>query len=1309
MSFLSSSSSSSVLRFSTRIALAILIPGAVIAWLLYSASQQQAYVEARNMRWLGQMASQIQNLVRNQNGIVQRSLDSGDNPYAIAEDNVASAKCVAEWKHLSVVDGGEGPKLRFRLEEDAKSECAQSDLTRLVERSVRQGVFDSIVLAQRNGPVLYQSNPDLIRLTNVQFLFAPAPDSKLGLPIFAAEKPADNPDQKPEAAAEKSAPTATMHLTRSIGDRKFSVTVQPLRLLLAGAGAVEAEGDWLLIGLSDGSSSWRRSTPHSLIVILPLILILVLVSWPLPRPWYLPPTEPLRRRDLMLIGICTVVVLVILAMLGLFHSQRTLADARTDQRLQRFTNSIGSNLKYELTLGIRQLQELDTLAATENSKEDLKPKLFESLCPDKIYTRFEYVDWIDPDGIKKVRWTPKAEAARKVKVADRNYFRSVMAKRMLSMPMPDGSKASFAIEQVLSRTTGRFITMVAIESKRPKDTAPVASIGLSLASVLSTSLPRDFGFAIIEPDGKVIFHSEPSRALVENFFEECQDAPELKGAVERRVEAFLDSNYSGSPHRLLVTPIPGLEQMPWTIVAFRSLDPIRVNRLQGLAGAIALFLCYAFVLILISALILFLAPPVRRRVIPRSIFDLRWWSRGTSSYPAVAVAGFVLLVIFWRAIHRLNGPDLFYVAVGTALSFLVISSIGLRRPRGTFGSRSVVGWLGGVAAVLVVFALLLGDWTMAILAPAITLAAGYGFSHPWQAAAPTLSRRLQLAGWMAWTAQIALCLIIGPAFAVGQCAWAYESGLYVRDLQWNLQRSEASRRRELVQEITGLPGVKQCDRLRQRLLGAVGLNGKGACPPLYFYGEPGFRTLIWPPQASATDPASPCPLGGEKGCAAGSVSPEPPCSARAAEAVRPGPFDAQSQSPWKRLEAGLPAFVLASVEVPFNGLQRGFSMRLSEMRPAGRLWDWHETGAGRSHYLWLSYGENVVARSSPPSFIPLDLFSPARWRAGDVVELWVAFQFWAGLVIVLAILLWWVIKLLSRVLLLNVRPEQTLKIFDERADAATPRLFLLAPPGGAAGALPPWAADFHLIDFATLPVPAAGGATPELPDGNLFFHHLESRFGDEASRLARLDLLEAAMRVGHRRIFVVSTIDPVYYLRTGAAGSLGQQATPPELARWRRVMSYFPPRVLPPAARPAFVDYSSIWESCSYQEKLVLSQLAEHRLINPTAGSIAHALLTRSLIRRRPSLRFDFCSTAFQNFVRAMEMHPEASESGLPAKRAGLPPYAIALVLFGVIMFFSQEEITSRLIGFLTTLTGGFEAIRRQIGAAGGDASKEKK
>jgi len=72
-------------------------------------------------------------------------------------------------------------------------------------------------------------------------------------------------------------------------------------------------------------------------------------------------------------------------------------------------------------------------------------------------------------------------------------------------------------------------------------------------------------------------------------------------------------------------------------------------------------------------------------------------------------------------------------------------------------------------------------------------------------------------------------------------------------------------------------------------------------------------------------------------------------------------------------------------------------------------------------------------------------------------------------------------------------------------------------------------------------------------------------------------------------------------------------------------------------------------------------------------------------------------------------MKPYELEGGPATGVTRLPPYAIALVLLGIVLFFSQEEITSRLIGFLTTLTGGFEAIRRQFAGSADSASKAKK
>jgi hypothetical protein len=135
-------------------------------------------------------------------------------------------------------------------------------------------------------------------------------------------------------------------------------------------------------------------------------------------------------------------------------------------------------------------------------------------------------------------------------------------------------------------------------------------------------------------------------------------------------------------------------------------------------------------------------------------------------------------------------------------------------------------------------------------------------------------------------------------------------------------------------------------------------------------------------------------------------------------------------------------------------------------------------------------------------------------------------------------------------------------------------------------------------------------------------------------------------------------------------------------------------------------DLSAIWDSCSEQEKAVLIHLCDHKLINPMAKPLADALMLRGIIRRKTNLRFDFTRPAFERFVSDAESLPESQALVATSRPKGLSPWAIALIMLGVILFFSQEEITSRLIGFLTTVTGGFEALRRQFSASntpGGD------
>jgi cobalamin synthase len=53
--------------------------------------------------------------------------------------------------------------------------------------------------------------------------------------------------------------------------------------------------------------------------------------------------------------------------------------------------------------------------------------------------------------------------------------------------------------------------------------------------------------------------------------------------------------------------------------------------------------------------------------------------------------------------------------------------------------------------------------------------------------------------------------------------------------------------------------------------------------------------------------------------------------------------------------------------------------------------------------------------------------------------------------------------------------------------------------------------------------------------------------------------------------------------------------------------------------------------------------------------------------------------------------------------------YAIPILVTALVLFLSEEELTTRLIAFVTSVTAGFETIRKQLASFGGSTGETKK
>ena len=75
-------------------------------------------------------------------------------------------------------------------------------------------------------------------------------------------------------------------------------------------------------------------------------------------------------------------------------------------------------------------------------------------------------------------------------------------------------------------------------------------------------VPPGFGFVIVAPSGRVLFHSEEALSLEENFFEEVGDPQQVRERARSARLTRWTGDYHGRPHRFRMQPVQTLENSP---------------------------------------------------------------------------------------------------------------------------------------------------------------------------------------------------------------------------------------------------------------------------------------------------------------------------------------------------------------------------------------------------------------------------------------------------------------------------------------------------------------------------------------------------------------------------------------------------------------------------------------------------------------------------------------------------------------------------------------------------------------------------
>lgn len=396
----------------------------------------------------------------------------------------------------------------------------------------------------------------------------------------------------------------------SLGPADYKLFVQPVQLPLLQAGGKNQDSlRWLACGLVENFhfQQQRLAISYNVLFGFGFITVLVAVSWSFLKLLFIGPKDRFRAFDGYMLGMSAFMIAALLTLAAAFTYSYNATLNAGEAALEQFAGSIQRNFYSELEDALLQIDTLNykldsnTIAAAQEVRERNLDKLaFRSsivsadglITTQSFYPYLNTVFWVNEQGRQQIKWTARSSVTNRIDVSDRAYFSRLKQGRHYNY-----KQHQFWIDPVTSKTTG---TPTVVISKRTNRIDPnstwVSAIDTRLLSLMQPVIPEGFGFAVIDDNGKVLFHSAPKLHLGENLFEECDNNEVLRAAVLGRWKQALTTSYFGKGHSVYVEPLGNL---PWTLVVFNEKDSLRTTFGEILTLCLVLFLSYSAVLCLL--------------------------------------------------------------------------------------------------------------------------------------------------------------------------------------------------------------------------------------------------------------------------------------------------------------------------------------------------------------------------------------------------------------------------------------------------------------------------------------------------------------------------------------------------------------------------------------------------------------------------------------------------------------------------------------------------------------------------------------
>ncbi|MHA4808631.1 hypothetical protein ACX0G9_11025 [Flavitalea flava] len=303
------------------------------------------------------------------------------------------------------------------------------------------------------------------------------------------------------------------------------------------------------------------------------------------------------------------------------------------------------------------------------------------------YHSFYHVSWINNEGQVREQGSfsdlqllkilaKKGSSYNFLDVTQRDYY-TYFKNRKSREPLSD---SLLLIAPVYSWTNNEFRVNICRKSNLPDRL--MQTMQTRLYSVLNTVLPAGYGFCLIRANGDVLIHSNPSKSLRENFFEETNRSYQIRRVINsRQTDSLSNVSFYGKFNELRIQP---LAQHPLFLVFYHDnsyLEPVNIRIL--FFAVLFCLVVYAFMILLILAF--YRAP---RRSFLFSSTDYYNWLLPQSNFRSIYYNGgifllfFLLVQVLSAMIMNAAGMDDFdysWVAVTAIIPFNILFGLKLLR------------------------------------------------------------------------------------------------------------------------------------------------------------------------------------------------------------------------------------------------------------------------------------------------------------------------------------------------------------------------------------------------------------------------------------------------------------------------------------------------------------------------------------------------------------------------------------------------------------------------------------------------------